>query len=634
VEKLNGSGKVTEVFFDLIHDAIVIVDSKGRIVSANNRAAEKTGFVKEDLLQQKLQNIIAKERKSRSTERLSKIMRGINVTPFELEIITKRGMTLWMEVNGTKVEYKKKPAAVLVLRDVTKRRQIEDLLRESEQKYRAIVENLPDPIGILQEGILKYVNRAATEKLGWTFEEMTSSSFDPVEKLAPCEFRSQIKAIIARRLGGTAIPPYEVDLLTRDGSRITVVVHAERILYQKKLAEEIILIDITDRKRTETALRESEEKYRLVSENIPVAVYSALPDEYSTNTFTSGRIQELTGYSVEDYAKDPRLWSKILHQDDKEHVMEQMEEHVRNKTPFDIEYRIIAKDGSVKWLRDKASPVLSENGEVTRIDGFMEDVTERKKLEEELKKHTEHLKELVEERTRDLDDARRMATIGETAAMVGHDLRNPLQTIVNRLYLAKKATDSLSHPYSELADKLGLRGLIGELENQVNYMNKIVSDLQEYAKPLTPKLVETSPRHLIEETFSTIKTPENIEVSMDVLDVPRISVDPDSMRRVFTNLILNAFQAMPDGGKLTIRTSKRDEILFISFQDTGIGIPKENIDRIFSPLYTTKAKGVGLGLTVSERLVKAHNGRITVESELGKGSTFTIRLPVQSVQTK
>jgi len=282
----------------------------------------------------------------------------------------------------------------------------EQMLHESEEKYRLLVENSPNLVGILQDGLLKYVNRTACEKLGWTFEEMVSPSFDPIETVIPPRLRDRTREIVARRILGERISPFEFSLLTRDGSEIAVMSSSQRITYHGKPADEIIFADITEHKKMDDALRASEAKYRLVGENVPVAVYSALPDGYSTNTFNSRRIQEVTGYSLEDYEKDPTLWSKILHPDDREHVLRLLKEHVRDKTPIEMEYRIVDKNGSVRWMRDKASAALNKKGEITEIHGFLEDITERKRAEEALQES-----EKLAQKTEQIDNISRLRDV-------------------------------------------------------------------------------------------------------------------------------------------------------------------------------------------------------------------------------
>jgi len=246
--------------------------------------------------------------------------------------------------------------------------------------------------------------------------------------------------------------------------------------------------------------------------------------------------------------------------------------------------------------------------------------------------YSDFLEELVEERTRELKEAQdnllksqRLATIGEAAAMVGHDLRNPLQAIVNTLYLAQRKL--------EFPPNKDLEELLGTISEQVEYMNKIVSDLQDYSRPVKPKLVEADLHQLLNETLSAVRVPEDVKVSIEIegdMDFPKLMVDPQLMRRVLINLAMNALQAMPQGGQLKIRASVTEETVVISFRDTGVGISEENLDKMFQPLFTTKAKGQGLGLAVCKRLVEAHGGKITVESEPRKGAAFTVEIPSRS----
>jgi PAS domain S-box-containing protein len=181
----------------------------------------------------------------------------------------------------------------------------------------------------------------------------------------------------------------ELELLTLFASHAAIAVENARLLEQARK-------EIAERVQAEEALRKSEEKYRLTSENMPVVVYSALPDEHSTSVFLSGRAEELTGYSVEEFLADPNLWPSIVHQEDEDFVWERINDHRRDKTTLDVEYRIMTRDGVTKWIRDKARPALDENGEIVRIDGFMEDITEHKQAEEALRASEERLRSFME----------------------------------------------------------------------------------------------------------------------------------------------------------------------------------------------------------------------------------------------
>ncbi len=255
----------------------------------------------------------------------------------------------------------------------------------------------------------------------------------------------------------------------------------------------------------------------------------------------------------------------------------------------------------------------------------------RYEAEISLKRYSEHLEEMVKEKTQKLKDAERLVAIGETAAMVGHDLRNPLQVVVNLIYLARLKMESLPPPKREFAEKASIEETLKTILDMSEYMNKIVLDLQDFARPLQPELMEINLLRLVKDTMLAIATPEQIEVLLEVDEDITAMADPNLIKRVFTNLILNAVQSMPNGGKLMIKARRDGDTIAISVQDTGIGIPKEMMPKLFQPLSTGKPKGTGLGLAVSKRLVEAHNGSISIESEVGVGTKVTVRLP--SVQS-
>jgi signal transduction histidine kinase len=244
----------------------------------------------------------------------------------------------------------------------------------------------------------------------------------------------------------------------------------------------------------------------------------------------------------------------------------------------------------------------------------------------------EYLEEVIEKTSGELKqvrsrllEAERLSAIGRTAAMVGHDLRNPLQVIINTLYLARMKLE-LIPPQIE---KHELEEIYNKIEAQVMYMNKIVTDLQDFSRPVELKQVKTNLKELVDSVLSSISIPKNINVSVKINEnAPTFRVDPPSLKRVFYNLILNAIQAMPHGGSLTIAMHSTDEQVIITVEDTGVGIPEKSKHKIFEPFFTTKAQGQGLGLSICKKFVEANGGSIEVESEEGKGTTFKVKLPI------
>jgi signal transduction histidine kinase len=226
-----------------------------------------------------------------------------------------------------------------------------------------------------------------------------------------------------------------------------------------------------------------------------------------------------------------------------------------------------------------------------------------------------------------LRDAERLATIGSTAGMVGHDIRNPLQAIVGDLYLAK--SDLAAMPESE--EKEGLQESLAEIEKNVEYIDKIVQDLQDFAKTLKPVAQETDLEEVCNEVLFKSDIEENVEASYEVQnEAKKLISDPDLLKRILSNLVSNAIQAMPMGGKLMIRAFKDADAVVITVEDTGVGIPEEVRPKLFTPLFTTKARGQGFGLAVIKRMTEALGGSVTFESEVGKGTKFVVRFPQKS----
>lgn len=239
--------------------------------------------------------------------------------------------------------------------------------------------------------------------------------------------------------------------------------------------------------------------------------------------------------------------------------------------------------------------------------------------------------EKIDRSEKELRRADRLVAIGEVAVMIGHDLRNPLQAIVATTYLARAKIDSLSFKVQEQLEGQGLLEDLAFVDRQSNYMNKIVSDLQDYARPLNPKIANIHLNPFVREVLASIKIPENVEVQTEIDDLLTWKADPTMMERVLTNLITNAIQAMPKGGKLVIDGDSSEEGTILNIRDTGEGIPPELISKIFNPLFTTKSKGMGLGLVVGKRLTETQGGSLEISSVIGKGTVAVIRMPDKKI---
>ena len=214
----------------------------------------------------------------------------------------------------------------------------------------------------------------------------------------------------------------------------------------------------------------------------------------------------------------------------------------------------------------------------------------------------------------------RLSAIGQLATMVGHDLRNPLSSIQNASYYLKMKL--------EASKDEKVRKMFEVIDSGVNCANNIIKDLLDFSRVKKPELKKVDLISSIQDALAQLKFPENVKITTKFSEVPTIEADPDQLRRVFQNIALNGIQAMPNGGELTVSARKNGDFVEVTFTDTGAGIPEENMDKLFTPLFTTKAQGVGLGLAICENLVEGHKGRIEVKSKVGEGSAFAVKLPI------
>jgi signal transduction histidine kinase len=251
----------------------------------------------------------------------------------------------------------------------------------------------------------------------------------------------------------------------------------------------------------------------------------------------------------------------------------------------------------------------------------------QKKLEENartLKVYGSQMEDLAKERANQLQGAERLAAIGATASMVGHDMRNPLQAISGDLYFAKKDLEKM--PESQLQQSI--KESLTSAEESVTYLNKIVQDLQDYASPIKLTMQQADLEELCTEVLFRREIPSNISASCHVeKDAKNIWTDALLLKRILNNLTSNAVQAMPNGGKLTLLARRNAEEFILTIEDTGAGIPQDLHKKLFTPMFTTKAKGQGFGLVVVKRMTEALGGKVTFETEPGVGSKFHIHLP-------
>jgi signal transduction histidine kinase len=274
----------------------------------------------------------------------------------------------------------------------------------------------------------------------------------------------------------------------------------------------------------------------------------------------------------------------------------------------------------------RVRPYITEDKKIAGAVLSFSDVTEIKRLEAVSKNYTDGLETRVREQTEKLLDSEHFAAIGKTAGMVGHDIRNPIQAMVSELYLMKTELEALpdKEAHSNLQESIQM------LEEQLFYINKIIGDLQFYSRPPFPNIEAVDLEDLVNKVVSAITIPDEIQVSITIeKNLPKLMLDHTYMNRILTNLVLNSLQSMPKGGTLEIIATCRDSKTQICIADTGDGMTDEVKKKIFSPLFTTKAKGQGFGLAVVKKLTEAMKGNINFESKKGAGTKFTLEFPNQ-----
>jgi PAS domain S-box-containing protein len=275
-----------------------------------------------------------------------------------------------------------------------------------------------------------------------------------------------------------------------------------------------------------------------------------------------------------------------------------------------------------------ATPFRDPYGELIGIVQNFNDITERKQTEEKQRQYSEQLEENVEERTKELQEAHeqlvrreKLAVMGQLAGGLGHELRNPLGAIKNAIYLLNMV---LEDPEPEVKETLEI------IEKEVGISQQIITSLLDFARPKPPTRHMVDINDVVQEAVSRVPVPENVEVVRQLSEtLATISADPGQLTQVFENLSQNAIQAMPEGGQFTVKSeAPSPEWVTVSCTDTGVGMDDETSQKVFEALFTTKARGIGLGLALCKMFVEAHGGTIDVESALGKGTTFTVSLPI------
>jgi len=627
-EALKESEQRLRDIIDTSPDGIVWVDTTGKITLVNKKGFEITGFSEKDLVGKNFMDVeaLTQESKEKILESFMKRIERIDTPPYEVGLVTKNGEVLPFELSASPIfEGDKIVGIQAVFRDLKERKKTEEKLRESEERLRNLFESIKDPVGIFvgREGRLIEYNKAFKKMSGYADEELKNKPF--LDFVHPDD-RALVLERYRTEYSEDELPlVYEIRAVNKKGEIIPLEISVSTYKVKGKvIGIEIIHRDITKRKQMEEELRESEERLRNLYESVPdaLAVYVGREGrliEYNKTFKKSFRY-------IDEDLKD-KIFLDFVHPDDRALVLERYRtEYSEDELPLVYEIRGVNKKGEIFPIEISVG-TYKKKGRVIGINVMHRDITERKAMERKLQEYAEHLEDMVKERTRELKEsqerlikAERMAAIGQLATMIGHDLRNPLSAIQNACYYVKTKIGASKDEK--------LRKMFEVVGKEINHANKIVNDLLDFSRVKKPELKKVDLISSIQDAITQLKFPEKITLTKKFSEVPTIEADPYQLRRVFQNIALNGAQAMSNGGELTVSTRKNGDFVEVAFTDTGVGIPEENMGKLFTPLFTTKAQGVGLGLAICKNLVEGHNGKIEVKSKVGEGSAFTVKLPI------
>jgi PAS domain S-box-containing protein len=629
-EALKESEKKFRAICTSAQDAIILVDDQAK-VTYWNPAAEKTfGYTSAEVMGKSIHELVVPL--SISEEEKNCIRKGVRTFAetgtgdfihgtIEVKGRRKNGGEFPAESSISPVKLGGKWGAVALVKDITGRKQAEQTVREAEQRYHALFEQSPLGVLLVDPQTARFVefNDVACKQLGYSREEFADLTVPTIEAK---ETVADVKSHMAQMLkdGGGE---FETKHRTKDGETRNVLVSTKTIELAGKTILHCIFHDITEIRKVQDALMESETRYRQLVELAQEGVW-VVDKEYNT-TFVNPRMAEMMGY-----AESEMVGKRLFEFVDKVHVEQAkkaLSEYTRS-VRGDFEFEFTRKDGSRVYTSIRASQVKDDEGRYLGTLALVADITLGKQMQDKLEQYSKHLEDLVAQRTKQLSEAQgqlvkaeRLAAIGELAAMVGHDLRNPLTGIKNAAYFLEKKGTEIPVEQS--------RAMLKTIDRCVEHSNKIINDLLDYSRDICLELQKSSPKTLLSDALAVIQIPEKVKILNYLTNEPLLTIDPDKIERIFINLIQNAIDAMPNGGTVTISSKKVNNSIQISVTDTGTGIPDEILPKLFSPLFTTKAQGMGFGLAICKRFVEAHEGKITVETVKGKGTTFTITLPLE-----
>lgn len=618
--KLKSSEETFRTILNQAGEFICSMNISGDIFYANNTFCEKLGYPPDEIVNQNIIKFIASDYLSSNVFEIS--LFDQNKTRIELPLVNKRGdrIPVLAYFTSTTERTGKKVFTVYFI-DISDKYRAEKKLG----LYNSLIEFAGDGIVLLSQGRIILCNDAFSEIFGFkNSSELTGQQIlDLVSNDDILKVAEYLQLLETHKTA-----PGRFDFLGRrkNNTQFYTEVTGGTFIQDKKTYIVFITRDVTERKRAQQAIRESEEKYRNITENIDDFLYTfERTGKILRPVFYTSSVERITGYSQAEFLTDSRLILKIIHPDDFEEAMKFLKKlfksHIQNSG--ESELRIINKHGNIVWIRNKINLVRSQEGFVIKVYGLISDITLRKKAQDDLKKSTDNLIKLNETKDRFI-------------SIISHDLRTPFSSILG-------FTDLLLN--DEGLNEEEKRQYVEFIRESSQSMLQLVNSLLDWTRIQTGRIKfepeKTEANKIIENSINTLigsAIQKNISIDSNVEEELQVFADKGLLLQIFNNLISNAIKFTRIGGSITIsaRPSAQTRFYEFSVRDTGTGIKKENLDKLFnvdtkfSSEGTAGEKGTGLGLSLVKEIIEKHGGEIHVESETGVGSDFVFTIPVAS----
>jgi PAS domain S-box-containing protein len=620
-EKANEALKSSEEKFrelaDRLPQVVFEVDNDANFTYMNQRGYEIYGYSPDEVIGKlSVFDVIIPEQHEQARANGLKMSKGERSTGNEYLGIKKDGSTFnALAFSDPIVKDGKMVGLRGFFTDITSIKLTEKALRESEEKYRSVIENANEGILVVQDGEFKFANDRLINFSRYTREEarqfITERPF--IELIHPDDREMVLENYRERAVSSKAPAQYAFRWLDKDGSTKWAEIRVTSFLWEGKPAVLCFIMDITERKRAEEALKESENKYRLLTDNALDTIWTADMDLQVTYVSPSARY--LIGRAPEEimnmYRQKTLTAEAIgITGEDAKRIWNGMQALIKDPSRTQaFECELKHRDGFTSWIEIKMSIMRDKNGQAAGILGMVRDVSQQKKM----------LQRLV--------SADRLASLGEMAAGLAHEVNNPLTAVMGFAYLLEQNPDIPP----EIKDD------VEAIYREGKRAAEVIKDFLIFARGQKPEKQTIYVNDIIEGVLRLRRSQieaENIEVSLNLgEDLPAIQGDISQLQQVFLNIILNAeyfIHKSRPGGKLTVTTTQDDGKIKVAIADDGPGIPADKLTRVFDPFFTTKdvGEGTGLGLSICYGIIRGHGGEIYAESEPDRGAVFTVELPV------